>query len=373
MSEGETPLARRLRRLIAAHGPISLAEYMQACLADPEHGYYARRETIGIEGDFITAPEISQIFGELIGIWCVETWRRLGRPSPFALVEAGPGRGTLMRDCLRAAAIDRGFCDAARVVLVETSSAMREHQTGMLEHAITTGVTVSWTANLDNLPVMPVILLANEFLDALPFRQYVKRGPLWHEAGIGTGSQEGGDRFERQLLAANADPSILPSGAADEPDGAVFEHAPAREAAIRQMASYLIAHGGAALIIDYGHTISGFGDTFQAVAGHRHADPFERPGEQDLTSHVDFARLGEAARAEGIANCRFATQGEFLLAMGLLERAGALGADMDAEGRNAISEAVERLAGPKAMGTLFKVMGFSHPPLDLPGLGGGTG
>lgn len=366
MSADPSILARRIERLIAASGPISLTEYMHACLADPDHGYYSRREAIGPHGDFVTAPEISQMFGELLGLWCVETWRRLGAPSPFMLIEPGPGRGTLMRDALRAARLDPAFLRAARVNMVETSARMRALQREALGEAGAQGVEITWTRDLANLPAMTAIVIANEFLDALPFRQYVKRGTLWHEAGVGIGED---GKLTRQLLAATASPAILPAEADEAEDGAVFEHAPAREAVCADIATHLHDHGGAALFIDYGHARSGLGDTFQAVAGHAHADPFENPGLHDLTSHVDFERLAAAARGAGAHAAPVITQGEFLLSLGLLERAGRLGTAMDEAGREAIRADVERLAGPDAMGTLFKVFAFSGTLIDLPGFG----
>lgn len=356
-------LRDRICRLIEIGGPLSLADYMHLALAEPSCGYYATRPAIGAAGDFVTAPEISQMFGELIGLWCVDAWRKLGRPSPFCLAEAGPGRGTLIADLVRAAAIDPAFLKAARIVLVETSPAMRDLQRKALG-PFALPHPPQWIDNLDRLPAMPLILVANEFLDALPLRQFVKRNNAWHEIGVGLNDR---GVLGRVVLPGIADPALLPAAAAGEPEGSVFEISPAREAAIATLAGHAASHSGAVLLIDYGHLESGFGDTFQAVRDHRPADPFTDPGTADLTSHVDFAALSRAAADDGIRCILSATQGEFLVSMGLLERAGRLGAESSMETRKAISDAVERLASPRAMGELFKVLAFASPAIDLAG------
>jgi len=289
MAEGElkpamaekphSPLQLKISWLIDANGPMSLADYMHLCLADPDHGYYTTRDTIGDDtpeggGDFITAPEISQMFGELIGIWCISAWQALDRPSPFTLAEAGPGKGTLMKDLLRAAAQMPGFCDAGDIHLIETSTKLIEIQQAALESQATSVRSLNWGSALSDLPDRPAIIIANEFLDAIPFRQYVKTNATWQEIGIvidGDGSLSTG------AMAATLDPVFLPQGANTEPEGAVFEHAPAREAVVEQMATHIACNGGAALLIDYGHLRSGFGDTFPAVRRHKFADPLAKP------------------------------------------------------------------------------------------------
>ncbi|MCB1384646.1 MAG: SAM-dependent methyltransferase [Nitratireductor sp.] len=361
-------LAEKLRFQIGRDGPLPLATYMQRCLADPEFGYYTTRQAIGRRGDFITAPEISQMFGELIGVWCVGAWEALDRPDRFCLAEAGPGHGTLMADLLRVLAARPDMMRAMEVVLIELSPAMRAAQAERLEAFATAGSTVGgairWVDALADLPDLPTLLIANEFLDALPFRQYVKAAGGWRETGIGLNET---GKLARLLLPVLADPAILPQGADREAEGSVFEHASAREAVIETVAAHLAKNTGAALFIDYGHAASGFGDTFQAVGDHRYRDPLAEPGRHDLTSHVDFERLAAAARASSIAMPRLATQGAFLLALGLLERAGALGSAKSADVQDGIRADVERLAGPAAMGDLFKVLQLTSPDLPLAG------
>lgn len=353
-------LADKLRRLISTVGPIPIADYMNLVLSDPEHGYYTTRTTIGIEGDFITAPEISQMFGELIGIWCVAAYEALGRPKRFLLAELGPGRGTLMADLLRAARVDPGFSRAAEVHLVEISPELRRRQAASLAGL----ASPVWHDTVAGLPDGPLIAVANEFFDALPIRQFVRTEGGWRERVVGL-DEAGNLAFG--IGAAVADASVLPDGANDAPPGSVAEINRPAEAIMAALAHRLMREEGALLAFDYGHVRSGFGETLQAVRAHHYADPLRDPGECDLTAHVDFARLARAAEAEGASLLGPLTQGEFLLSMGLLERAGALGASRGEAERDAIVAAVERLAGPDDMGTLFKAMAVTHPPLALPG------
>lgn len=364
---GKSSLKQMITRLIETGGPISLADYMHLCLADPRHGYYKTRQAIGGSsggGDFITAPEISQMFGELIGIWCVTAWQALDRPARFTLAEAGPGRGSLMKDLLRAAGQVPEFLEAADLRLIESSQRLVEQQGQMLAEEAAKVRSLEHVDAIEELPDQPLVLVANEFLDAIPFRQYVKTENGWQEVGISLG--EGGS-FVRGATAAQLDHALLPPGADLEPEGAVFEHAPAREALVQTIAERIAAKGGAALFIDYGHQISGFGDTFQAVRLHQYADPLEAPGKADLTSHVDFDRLIRVARSVQGINAGLTTQGDFLLNLGLLERAGALGANKPSAHQNAIRSQVERLAAPNQMGSLFKAMAVFPDMLRLPG------
>jgi NADH dehydrogenase [ubiquinone] 1 alpha subcomplex assembly factor 7 len=346
----EDALRQRLVRLIEATGPITLAQYMHVCMADPRHGYYATREAIGAAGDFITAPQVSQMFGELVGIWCAAAWQAMGAPERFVLAEAGPGLGTLMDDALRATRAVPGFRDAALVQFIETSPAMIAAQRARLSHH---GAQIEWKSRVEDLADGPLILVANEFLDVLPIRQFVKSGKLWRERCIGIDTQE---NLASVLGPALADPSILPRGHEVEPDGAVFEHSPAREAWVETLSERIAQTGGAALLIDYGHAISGFGDTFQAIKAHTHADPLARPGLSDLTSHVDFAALTLSAERGGAMVSPVMTQGDFLSAMGMAERAARLGAGKSQGEQENIRAAAERLVLPGHMGTLFKVI-----------------
>ncbi|HYE01136.1 MAG TPA: SAM-dependent methyltransferase [Alphaproteobacteria bacterium] len=342
------PLARHLVRRIAAEGPLSLAAYMAECLLHPEHGYYTGREPFGAAGDFTTAPEISQMFGELLGLWCVQAWLDRGAPSPVHLVELGPGRGTLMADAWRAAGVVPAFRAAARIHLVEASPRLRERQAAALA-----GAPASWHDGLDDVPEGPTLLLANEFFDALPIHQYVRGRAGWHERRVDW--EEGrGLRF-----VLDPQPAAVPLPLA-APEGSLVETSPAAAAVAAGIAARLVRDGGAALIVDYGYDRPAFGDTFQALRRHRPADPLEAPGERDLTAHVDFPALAAAARAAGAAAFGPLTQGALLERLGIRERAGRLAAAAP-DRAESVRAAAERLTGAEAMGTLFKALALGRP------------
>jgi SAM-dependent MidA family methyltransferase len=354
-----SPLERLIREIIAAEGPMPLARYMALCLGHPEHGYYMRKDPLGRAGDFVTAPEVSQMFGELLGLWAAQVWLDMGAPREFALVELGPGRGTLMADALRAARVVPGFAEAARVHLVETSPALRAKQAETLA-----GHEVSWHERLSDVPDAPTILLANEFLDALPMRQFERRGGAWRERVVGLA--EG--RLALGLAPGPAEPGAA-RGFGDAPEGAVVETSPARELAAAEIGARLARHGGAALLIDYGHAAPALGDTFQAVRAHRFADPFEAPGEADLTSHVDFHAVTAGARAAGAEVFGPVRQGDFLRALGIEARAERLARDRDVETAAGIAADLRRLTAPDQMGRLFLVLALAAPGLTPPGFG----
>jgi SAM-dependent MidA family methyltransferase len=343
-------LKERIIDLIGATGPMPVSEYMALCLFDPEAGYYTTREPFGAAGDFITAPEISQMFGELVAVWLYQAWQAAGRPLPATFAEIGPGRGTLMKDMLRTwSRLDPGLVAGAGFAMVETSPRLAEIQKQTLAGQ---KAALGWHRTIDTLPRQPLFIIGNELFDALPIRQFVQAGPGWRERVVGL---DDADNLHFFAGAGSVDPALLPAGAADAPQGAIAEVAPARSALMSAVAALIAGHGGAGLFIDYGHLQPGIGDTFQALRHHQREDVLANPGEADLTAHVDFAPLADIVRAHGL-DAQLSTQGEFLLGMGLLERAGALGADADAKMRLAISHAVERLAGPDEMGELFKVM-----------------
>ncbi len=350
----DTPLGRRIKSLIEANGPMSVADYMALCLGDPEHGYYATRDPFGARGDFVTAPEVSQMFGEIIGAWLVHVWRMIGAPSPVRLVELGPGRGTLIADILRVVAKASDFRDAMTVDLVETSSTLRALQVEILADA---KVEIGWHASFAEVPRGPLLLVANEFFDALPVRQFVRAEGAWRERVVGLNDAGG--------LVFGIGPGVLDAGPG-APEGAIFEVRPAADAIMAEIARRIVDENGAALIVDYGHAETGLGDTLQAVSNHHYADPLAAPGEADLTAHVDFAALARGAAAEGAAAHGPIPQGEFLIALGLLQRAEMLGANAGAGGRAALSAAVERLTGSAAMGTLFKVVALTRRSLAPP-------
>ncbi|MBZ9766368.1 MULTISPECIES: class I SAM-dependent methyltransferase [unclassified Mesorhizobium] len=345
-----TRLKERIIGLIGAAGPIPVSEYMALCLFDPDAGYYTTREPFGVAGDFITAPEISQMFGELVAVWLYQAWQGAGRPLPATFAEIGPGRGTLMNDMLRTwSRLDPALTGKASFALIETSPRLAEIQKQTLAGE---SAPLAWHQTIDTLPRQPLFIVGNELFDAVPIRQFVHVGESWRERVVGL---DGADELRFFAGAGSVDPALLPAAAADAPQGAVAEIAPARSALMAVIAERIAGQGGAGLFIDYGHLRPGIGDTFQALRRHRREDVLANPGEADLTAHVDFTPLADMARAHGL-DVQLSTQGEFLLGMGLLERAGTLGADADAKTRQAISDAVERLAGRDAMGELFKVM-----------------
>jgi NADH dehydrogenase [ubiquinone] 1 alpha subcomplex assembly factor 7 len=348
-----TPLGARLLEEIANGGPLTIAEYMAACLSDPDHGYYMTREPFGASGDFVTAPEISQMFGELIGLWAVEAWQRMGRPAPFVLAEIGPGRGTLMADALRAARLLPDFERAARIVLVETSPRLEKIQRNRLKQH-----DISWARSVTELPAGPAILIANEFFDALPVRQFVRSSDGWSERMVG---------IEDHRLAFADRPAPDFAGPQPPPaEGTIVESAEASAEIMDILARRIAAQGGTLLAIDYGHDGEGHGDTLQAVRAHEFDPPLAHPGEADLTVHVNFQALASTARTAVATAWPLLTQGEFLLALGLLDRAGRLGAGKPASMQADIRAAAERLASPNAMGTLFKVLCVTDPGIRLP-------
>ena len=352
-----TPLGARIAALIAEAGPITVADYMAMCLGDPEHGYYMAREPFGRGGDFVTAPEISQVFGELIGLWAVAAWMAMGAPPSVALVELGPGRGTLMADLLRAARVRPAFREAAAVHLVESSPRLRA-----VQEATLAGQAVTWHAAIDTLPPGPSIVVANEFFDALPIRQYARTGGGWAERMVGL---DGEGRLAFGLRpAGGASPSpalALPeAGREGEP---ILEVSPAATAIMAALAARIARDGGALLAIDYGYEGPAFGDTLQAMRRHAFVDPLADPGEADLTAHVDFAALARAASEGGARPRPLLTQGAFLTRLGIGTRAARLAAGKDAGAAAAIAAAVRRLTAPEAMGTLFKVLAVAHSGL----------
>ncbi len=355
-----TPLEELLARRIRAQGPLTVAEFMAEALGHPEYGYYATRDPLGRRGDFTTAPEISQIFGELIGLWCVDLWDRMGRPAPFILAELGPGRGTLMADALRAARIIPAFLDALRLHLVETSPVLRRTQ-----HRALRRFAPSWHDSIGGLPAGPLLIIANEFIDALPIRQLVKTDSGWHEKLIGLSAEADALAF---ALSPGPAPSavLVPEFLRAAPPGSVYEISPAGLAVADTIARRLADGGGAALIIDYGHAERGCGDTLQALRRHKRHDPLQNPGVADLTAHVDFAALAETAAAAGAAVWGPVTQGAFLQSLGIAARADRLLAAATPAQAADIGTACRRLIDAKEMGTLFKVLCIAAPTLPPP-------
>ncbi|MEO9340181.1 class I SAM-dependent methyltransferase [Mesorhizobium sp. SB112] len=349
-----TPLNERIRAQVATEGPMTVADYMALCLFHPQLGYYTTREPFGAAGDFTTAPEISQMFGELIGAWLASAWLDAERPMPVTVAEIGPGRGTLMKDILRVLQrLDRDLFSSAHFAMIETSSRLTEIQKETLSGI---DANVVWQNSIETLPDFPLFIIGNELFDAIPMRQFVFSGGKWKERVVGL-DENGALRFAAG--AGSLDPALLPADADKAEDGAIFEIAPARNNLMSGIAERIARSGGAGLFIDYGYRETALGDTFQALRKHDYEDVLASPGEADLTSHVDFSMLATSAEAQGLAT-KLTTQGEFLLSMGLLERAGALGANADEATRERLRGEVERLAGPDAMGELFKVLEISR-------------
>jgi len=359
-----SPLQSEIKKLIKSSGPMPVWRYMELCLIHPSYGYYISRDPLGREGDFTTSPEVSQMFGELLGLWVASVWKAIGSPSLLRLIELGPGRGTLMADALRALRVLPPLYQALSIHLVEINPVLREKQKAALS-----GVRIiAWHDSLDQVPTGPTVILANEYFDVLPIHQAVKRETGWHERTVeidGSGKLAFG-------FAAEPMPRfevLLPPLVRAAPIGAVFEWRSDTE--IMKIATRVRDQGGAALIIDYGHVRSDAGDTFQAIARHSFADPLKNPGQADVTAHVDFQALAHAAEDIGARVHGPVPQGEFLKSIGIETRAVTLMAKASHEVSEDISSALKRLTGDGrgAMGSMFKVLAVSEPGLtSLAGL-----
>lgn len=351
-----TALKDRIVARIRAAGPMRIDEFMALCLFDPDHGYYTRREPFGADGDFITAPEISQMFGELVATWLASAWIGSGRPDKPVLAEIGPGRGTLMADMLRTfAKIAPELLDATTIALVEISPRLAALQR---ERLADYGVAKVWVDSVDALPAGPLFIVGNEVFDAVPVRQIQRLGGVWRERLI--------------ALDANGEPVFAigspltttpPPSAASRDDGDIVEVSAGREAIMAAIAGRVARHGGAGLFFDYGAE-NGFGDTLQALRAHAPVGVFDCPGEADLTSHVDFGALMMAARAASL-DARLAAQGEFLTALGIGERAARLAAGKDEATAARIASDRDRLVGEREMGLLFKALAIAPRGLTL--------
>ncbi|WP_122074029.1 class I SAM-dependent methyltransferase [Pseudophaeobacter sp. EL27] len=350
-----TTLQDQLIARITAEGPISLADYMAECLLHPEYGYYTTATPFGAQGDFTTAPEISQMFGELIGLSLAQCWLDQGAPAPFTLAELGPGRGTLMADLLRATRGVPGFHAALQLHLVEASANLQKQQAEALA-----GYDVTWVDSVDELPRQPLFLVANEFFDALPIRQFVRDGEGWREKRLGLA--EGALCFG---LGPEAPQPALEHRLLDTKDDDLVELSPAAAPISASLAQCIARHGGAALIIDYGDWRS-LGDTLQALKSHEPVDPLTSPGSADLTAHVDFEVLCSVAKGAGCAHSKVTPQGVFLERLGITDRARTLAAGLDGEALENLIAAHRRLTHPEEMGNLFKVLGLTPSTIAPP-------
>ena len=356
-----TPLEERLIDLIKLKGPITIADYMTDALTHPHEGYYMQASPIGAEGDFTTAPEISQVFGELIGLWLVEAWQAMGSPAAFNLIELGPGRGVLMEDILRAARLRPGFAKAAQVWLLETSGRLRLEQQKRLKP---TEVKPLWADDFADIPPAPSLIVANEFFDCLPVRQFERIKSGWRERLVGLDEKTGRLGF---TLGKTPPPPNYDIPSLDESEeGDIFEISFETRKFAGDICMTLIDQGGHALIIDYGHMERGLGDTLQAVKDHKYWPPLASPGRADLTAHVDFESLADAAIEAGAAVHGPVTQGRFLDRLGLALRVEALCKNQPPEKADAIRAGAARIASPGAMGEIFKVMCLSSPNLPVP-------
>ncbi|MFA6264975.1 MAG: SAM-dependent methyltransferase [Pseudolabrys sp.] len=356
-----SPLEIDIRRRIAAAGPMPVSQYMGMCLSDPQHGYYITRDPLGARGDFITAPEVSQMFGELIGIWMSAVWKQIGAPEQVRVVELGPGRGTLMKDAMRAAQVVPAFRQAVVIDLVEISPVLREQQRLALQPH---GIPTNWYASINDVPDGPAIVIANEFFDALPVSQAVKLETGWHERCVGIGDDG------RLAFVLGPEPMrhldvLLPQAAREAPVDSIFEWR-ADTAAVDL--GRRVAKGGAALVIDYGHSRTDFGDTLQAVGSHAYADPLIEPGQIDLTAHVDFEPLARVIEAMGAKAYGPITQSLLLRRLGIETRATTLKAKATRAQAAEVDLALARLIGigRTGMGELFKAAAYVAPSLGPP-------
>jgi SAM-dependent MidA family methyltransferase len=359
-----SPLEFEIKKLIKSSGPMPVWRYMELCLMHPQHGYYISRDPLGREGDFTTAPEVSQMFGELLGLWAASVWKSMGSPSVLRLVELGPGRGTMMADALRALRVVPPLHQTLSVHLVEINPVLRKKQKATLAGAR----DIAWHRSIDEVPEGPTIILANEYFDVLPIHQMVKGETGWHERVIEI-DDKGHLTFRAAAQPVPHFEALLPSSVRAAPVGAVFEWRP--DAEIMKIATRVRDQDGAALIIDYGHLGSDTGDTFQAIARHSFADPLKAPGQADVTAHVDFQALARAAEDVCARVHGPETQGDFLKRIGIETRAVTLMAKASPEVSEDISAALKRLVGGGrgGMGSMFKVLGVSAPHLaSLPGL-----
>lgn len=360
------PLKDRLIAKINAEGPLSIAEYMTICLLDPVQGYYPTRDPLGSDGDFITAPEISQMFGEVIGLWCIQTWQDMGRPDRLHLIELGPGRGIMMSDILRAAQLDKAFMKAVNVTLIEASPALEAVQGKTLSSA---PCPISWAASLDKAPQGPAIIIGNEFLDCLPIRQFIQKDRFagragWQERMVAV--DDGNLRFGvSPARISETVQATLPAAQEDAKDDDLLEVCPASAQIVDQVKARFDRDSGRALFIDYGPETTEFGDSLQALKRHKKVGVFSDPGNTDLTARVDFGALQELARAVDLSVTLPVPQREFLSKLGLEMRAVAL-SRAQPNSKDKIARQLHRLTASDEMGELFKAICFQSEGLSLP-------
>ncbi len=347
------PLGAIISDQIRRFGPMSVAQYMTLALLHPTHGYYTQHNPLGADGDFVTAPEISQMFGEMLGLSLLQTWRDQAIFGPFVLAELGPGRGTLMADILRVAQKVPAFARAAQVWLVEASPLLKDRQQDTIDHE-----NLHWAETVADLPDGPLFVVANEFFDVLPVHQFQRTASGWRERMVGLR----GDGFAFGLGGGMPAIGELSSAQAVKP-GEIRETRPAANGIIGELATRIARFGGAGYVIDYGDAAS-LGNTLQAVARHEKVDPLLEPGRADLTAHVDFGALRHAAGGVGCTD--LTPQGVFLERLGITERARALSRNLGGRALENHVTAHRRLTHPDEMGTLFKVLALHPEGADPP-------
>ena len=346
-----TTLEQYFIKRIAANGPITLAAFMADCLMHPKYGYYQRQRVFGKDGDFITAPEVSQMFGEMIGLWVYDRWVAMGKPKAVQLIEAGPGRGTLMRDILSATEKFHAFSSAVSVHFIETSQQLRQQQKKLVPNA-------QWHSALDTIPHSDFIMIGNEFFDALPIHQYEKNEDKWHEKMVSVID----GKLTPTLGPKGPQFSLIDPSLHNAANGSIAEVCPAALSVIAALNDRMADNLGICLFIDYGYLAPCIGDSFQALKGHNYVNPLQHIGEADLTAHVDFSKLAAASHA----NHWFNEQGAFLMQLGMGYRAEALAKPLDNAGKSDVLRALKRLTAPDEMGSLFKVMALQSGDITKP-------
>ncbi|MEE2999331.1 MAG: SAM-dependent methyltransferase [Pseudomonadota bacterium] len=354
-------LLNHIKSRILAEGPLSVADYMDEALFNPEYGYYMVGDPLGKKGDFVTAPEISQMFGELIGLWCLDIWKKMGSPVKINLVELGPGRGTLLVDSLRAISNFQPFISAINIHIVETSPNLIKRQKRNLKAL---GYDIEWHDNFQDVPKGPLIIIANELFDVLPIRQFVKSANGWVERRVGCNGlgELAWVSDQSRLISRN----LVPPNLARTKLGSIFELTQSGIDLISNITKSIVKFGGAALVIDYGHIKSAVGDTLQAVKNHSYSNILGDPGKADISAHVDFECLAKKAIAMGGVICGPVTQRDFLLSLGIEVRATQLKNFASTRQKSDVLMGLNRLIGADEMGNLFKVMAVIHPDQKFP-------
>lgn len=358
-----TPLEKILRARIAAQGPIPFDHYMEWCLFHPDYGYYHTRDPFGLEGDFVTSPEISQMFGEMVALWCYDVWVKMGEPDSFLLLECGPGRGTLMADVLRTCTIMPRFLQGAHIWLCERSPLLQQKQAATLKkHGV--AAPVHWAETLSDVPDLPVIMFCNELFDTFPIRRFVKKAHGWCEVAVGVV----GDRLDYVLLppAARNNGFFVDAVYRNAKPDAVAEFCESSVAWLEQFMPRLARQPGAALIIDYAFEGPMAADTVQAIHAKTTAQLLEKPGDSDISAYVDFSVFRNLAIRNGLKAHTNVSQHDFLLRCGILQRASLLKQKATLDQQKSIQQDLDRLLGELYMGQMFKVFCMSHPALPAP-------